>query len=483
MALGVAKALLCKNRFDSFQAAEADGSSDSMICKWRADSFADLEPTVETLQQRQHIKADDRRQRIRQESAVLEALARQRGPEKPTGSFEACAPRSRLDKPPSRGGRRDEEPQKGSSPDCDDEMTGRLEAMEMASREAAIREHLQQEMNSACAPGATMQLPMPTASFQMSPARARGRGQPGQRQPGQRSSSRSSLPAKSHQPLVATATARNDSFRQTVDAVKIAANETFQKAESFRQAALSPRPRRNSFGTTSSFGRLQSFVAEPQSPMRRPSSFSFGQLAATDPPQAGPSSPCSSRASSFSMSAVVMSRNNSFSNLLTSTATAGSQPRSVARSGSYAPPAIAVPSLSAMQRVASVVEEQAQLAARLNTAAEMIDNIVMDNSVLDEAKRITEEARKQQVRRQQQQQQRRASPSPPPTFTNRQAQTPSRARSSSIFWRPPPEAVQICARCPSIESVSLSNGRSDGRTSASRFGAPPPSSRGIHITV
>jgi len=465
MALGIAKALLCKNRFDSFQAAEADGSGDSMMtCKWRADSFAVLEPS-EPNEQR-HPGNLDRRQRIAQESAVLEALARQRGPVHPTGSFEACAPRSRLDMP---------------------EEMGRLQAMEMASREAAIRENLQQEMNSAC----SVTMPLPTASFQMSfsapnmsPARARGRGQPGQRQ-GHRS--RSSLPAQGHhQPLVATAVARTDSFRQTVDAVKIAATEQFLQAESFRQAALSPRPRRNSFGTTTSFGLLQSFVAEPQSPMRS-SSFSFNQqIPSWMPaavPQAGPSSPCSSRASSFSMGAVVMSRQNSFNTLPPATTAFGSQPRCHARSGSYVP-VVAIPDMSAMQRAMTVVEEQAQLAARLNTAAEMIDNIVMDNSVLNDAKRITEAAHAQQARRQQQQ--RRASPSPPPTFTNRQAQpqSTSRARSSSLFWKPPPEAVQICARCPSIDSRESFT--IQGRTNASRFGAPPPSSsfsRGMHVTV
>merc|ERR1719163_315411 len=84
---------------------------------------------------------------------------------------------------------------------------------------------------------------------------------------------------------------------------------------------------------------------------------------------------------------------------------------------SFAP--VAVPNAAAIQRAAALVEEQAQLTARLSIAAEMIDNLVMDSSVLDEAKRLTEavaqkQQRRQRINQQQQLQQRRMSPSPGP---------------------------------------------------------------------
>jgi len=145
-----------------------------------------------------------------------------------------------------------------------------------------------------------------------------------------------------------------------------------------------------------------------------------------------------------------------------------------------------------MQRAAAVVEEQAQLAARLNVAAEMIDSIVMDNSVLDEAKRLTEAAaQKQQVRRQQQQRLQSPSPAPPATFTSQPAQPrSSRGRNSSVFWKPPPEAAQLCARNPSMDGPALSaaivpmvRGLSNRGSDASQMQGSTPSRRSTAIII
>merc|ERR1719265_508703 len=97
MALNVAKALLCKNRFDSFQAAEADEGDSLAICKWRADSFAAASEAEAMAKDRAEVRrssrqtlpagklskgTSDRSSKARSreaEAAYLEALAKQRG--------------------------------------------------------------------------------------------------------------------------------------------------------------------------------------------------------------------------------------------------------------------------------------------------------------------------------------------------------------------------------------------------------------------
>jgi hypothetical protein len=123
-----------------------------------------------------------------------------------------------------------------------------------------------------------------------------------------------------------------------------------------------------------------------------------------------------------------------------------------------AAPAHAVPNAAAIQRAAALVEEQAQLAARLNVAAEMIDNLVLDSSVLDEAKRLTSAVAQKQQQRQQMIDRRHAPPPRNlPSSTIPMAKGPARKMtgkprpSNSVFWQPPPDAARLCARCPSLD--------------------------------
>jgi len=410
----------------------------------------------------------------------------------------------------------------------------RLEAMELASREAAIRERLEQEMYSACASSASSfshhpqptTLPStPSTVLPPSPARARGSSQPGQLS-GRRSAtprSRNSLHMQPGQkpraPLVATAVAGSgssfhsgvgsgslgsprpqraasfgaDSFRQAADAAMAAARETFQTAESFRQAALSPRPQRSdSFLSprgrrSSTFGRVESFGGAG-SPVPRTPSYVPVDVVRFTVDQGRSPSPSTSRASSFSLGhGVVLSRSNSNS-AIAATAVAG-PPRSMQRHHGGPPGSVQLqPATSyapaAVQRSVAMEDEHAQLQARLNIAAEMIDSLVMDSSVLDEAKRLTEAIAHKQRR---QQELNRQSPSrrPQEVVSARPLQSPARPRSrnQSLFWKPPPEAAQLCARCPSMEipaaqsSSRLSNTSQISLPCGGSLRQPPPSSQ------
>lgn len=568
-AMSIAKTLLCKNRLDSFSAAETQPDSDgAMICKWRADSFAAAQQADGSITSDDTDREMDRRNphrapqagverrhsaphNWRREAAYLEALAQQRGdlPALPQRDipFIDVAGRER------RGSMAVQQLNVDSSFNCHEDMS-RIEAMEQATREAAIREALEQEMHSACVISAASSSRPHLAP---SPARSRGGSQPGQLS-GRRSHAprqgRSSLHAHAStrpgmkQPLVATAIASSNSFgapsissprlqrnasfqgelprmnsfqgemprtnsfqgemprthsfqgdssfKQAIDAAKAAATETFRAAENFRQAALSPRSRR-----TSSFGRLETF-GRAASPIPRTASFDGGLVVT----RMGVSSPCSSRASSFSANGG-LSRSNSVQVMPTMPPISGSPgpatpmiyghpTMSGPQSTSFAP-IRAVPDASSIQRVqrAAALEEQAQLTARLNVAAQMIDSLVLDSSVLDEAKRLTEAvAQKQHHRRQQQQRQqqqsRLPSPSPPPQPTYNKARA-GRPNGGGVFWKPPPEAARLCARCPSIDALqpssSFDNPRPPSRTygyscagNSPRLGSFNASPRGRH---
>jgi hypothetical protein len=332
--LDAAKALFCKNRSDSF--AAADDISDSIsLCKWRADSFAAAEAIESMPTETSAEKEIERGMRVaatssssstssntntntrsvassyRQEAAYLEALRAG------SATFDEAPPpistRPGLkQRPPTDKARLRSRQSLGASAGtaatkADSRDLERLEAMQLASQEAAIRESLEREMAVAC--NASQQSQQSSASsgsvLPPSPARGRGSAQPLQ-QSGRRSMTprtRASLhipqPHKRQQgaPLMAVpvspsfsaplasprgqraASVGADSFRQVAESAKVAI-DSFRAAESFRQASMSPRQqqRSQSFGQTvvrsPSHGQLDShLVSRQSSPACRSGSF------------------------------------------------------------------------------------------------------------------------------------------------------------------------------------------------------------------
>lgn len=101
------------------------------------------------------------------------------------------------------------------------------------------------------------------------------------------------------------------------------------------------------------------------------------------------------------------------------------------------------------------------MSRRLNNAAEFIDRLVIDSSMLEEARRATDMAREADA----------ISARQSPRKNDGSAR---RSRSCNVFWRPPPEAERICqsARSPSFvhraESTDAFSGGAVCRTLSAR---------------
>jgi len=481
-------------------ADESEGNS--MICKWRSDSFADVDelPAIQTCAERELERHKQMplssavssasststydsvlRANRRNEVAYLEALAAHANRCESSGQSNMSTrpgrkPRRSADS--ARNSRRSTIgvpsaasvfPSEASKVEEQSEDRDRYEAMQMVSREAAIREALELEMRSATGQLQNIppQLPMPSTALLPSPARARGSAQPLQLSSRRSTTprSRAALNMQPPQKLITHSSSMSqrassfgaESFRQAVEASKLQAASSFSKlqaASSFTQTLVSPRSR------AVSFGQLDRVVVGA-APLGR--SASFGQIdnyRVMVPQLSRQHSPASTRSASFDLGQSVQ-RSGSVS-LVPPVGASPLLPSSslTLKSGQALVPNSPVPSSAGMQRAASLVEEQAQLAARLSVAAAMIDKMQLDHSVLDEAKRLTELHKTRQA----QHQQRRQTPQSPrtavplpqgplPAYQRSAPKSPARSRSGSagLFWVPPPEAAQLCARCPSLD--------------------------------
>jgi len=424
---------LCKNRTDSFASGDSGSTGDVMLCQWRADSFAEevdkqasfltnssfaSSPGTLSAPSPSNSRSTSRIVDRRQEVAYLEALSFHAS--KSQGS-ERLSTKTRSGRTP-----RQPKPRRstigvpstvlashaGANPP--DELD-RYEAMQQVSREAAIREILEREMQNHCRVEFN-KLPTSPAA----PSRSRGCAQPFQ-------------PSARQSP-----TPRSRSSLHVPPPQKLQTHPTEQRAASL---GANPICGVKQLPVAGMFARPVSLGATV---MR---SASFGQVSSY---RLSHASPAGSRAASFDLGVA---------------ARRGASPSSTPRVLSMGLPANGSArvdgqfdrsprSLSPTWQVAAAAVEQAQLAARLNAAAEMVDSVQVDHSVLDEAKRLTELHTRRQA--QQQQHQPRATPSssaasPLQYYVKSPTHSPAKARPSSpghasVFWTPPPEAMPACTR-------------------------------------
>jgi len=352
----------------------------------------------------------------------------------------------------------------------------RMEAMRFAAQLAAIREQVANEMEIACKSMSMQRIPSMNTVMTAGMSRSRDSSPfAGPR-----------TPLVQQQPLPfsrSASIASGNSFNtQSMENLRVPSSDSFRSISSFRSASAirsgvqSPRPARPSSGASSSQPQRQvpGLGRRPHESPRRASGPGY-RFAEADGFRA--STP--QRQDSFRASTPQRQDNSVRSagtRLATAPCSSGQlQSRSsLVLSGKGLRPGpgrafesrssrLALSTGSPLQPGCSEQAEREDDAAimkkRLNVAAEIINGLVFDSNVLEEAKRSSELGRQADA----------LSARPSPEKPTR------RSRSCNVFWRPPPEAARVCE---TARGASLSRAESlDGSCGSAVHRASSENSR------
>lgn len=322
----------------------------------------------------------------------------------------------------------------------------RVDAMRRAAQQAAIREQVANEMETACKSMSMQRIASMTTVMSPSMSKARtsspfaGPRAPLVQQPVlslSRTPSMTSTTSFATQSLDTLRAPSSDSFRST---------SSFRSASAMRARVQSPRPARPAARGSSS---------QQQRPMtaisRRPHESPLKSPGLAGPGRAMPDTLRFSEADSFRAS--TPQRQDSSARLAgpqrtTPQCSSGQLERksNAALSGGGIRPGAGRTLDGRTSRPAHNSgrtkpqegdDDAAAMSKRLNVAADIIDGLVFDSTVLEEARRTVELAREADA----------LSARTSPEKISR------RSRSCNVFWRPPPEAARVCE---TARSTSLS---------------------------